>query len=205
MIFFNDPLDFIRWTLQVYRRDAGSGKLTLLEIHEDGVFVDLAISPDGRYVYVAVSDSVRVYSRVPSGALTLVAAYDDQSTGWGVFFGAAALAISADGSYVYLASNVDNVVAAFTRDAATGALGLLERHYDTGSGVGFDNPSSVALSPDGGNLYVGSPSDNRLTVFTRAVGTGGRHLRDGSSAALAAPRHGGFGPLGPARSHAGKD
>ena len=171
MIFVNNIHDDIFTTLQVYRRDAASGKVILFEVHE-GAFHDVEISPDGRYVYVTDSLSIHAFSRdAVNGALTPVATYDDQTTGWGVFSGAGFLAFSPDGAHMYLTHRDGSTdgLAAFTRDPATGELSFLEDHRDGVGGVdGLSGVDSIVASADGRNIYVGSFNDRALAVFARA-------------------------------------
>ena len=64
-------------------------------------------------------------------------------------------------------------MATFTRDPATGALTFLEQDVDGASGVdGIAGASSVAVSPDGKNVYVTGNSEAAIATFTRDTGTG---------------------------------
>src|SRR5881628_2053132 len=120
--------------LAVFHRDSATGALTFVEMQKEAVGgVDgltgadgIAISPDGAYVYVAGrnDDSLAVFSRdAATGALTYVQIQRDGYAG-GVdgLLGAKAVAISPDGAHVYAAGSLDNAVAVFGRDAATGKL-----------------------------------------------------------------------------------
>ena len=88
------------------------------------------------------------------------------------------LTVSSDGRHVYVAGSGDNAVTFLTRDASTGVLAVGAVYRDgagDGSGNvvdGLESPLSVALSPDGSNLYaVGNASDT-LAVFNRNPTTG---------------------------------
>ena len=80
-------------------------------------------SPDGKNVYVATSTGIAWFNRDSvSGSLT----YVNQISGISGRF----IAIAPDGSSVYASTNQNHIVAAFSRDAATGALtqvGLADR------------------------------------------------------------------------------
>ena len=167
MIFYNSDHDFVPGALQVYRRDATSGKVELLEVH-DGFFHDVAISPDGRHVYATRFNDLVAFSRdLSNGGLTLV-----QASGIAVG-GTNALVVSPDGLQVYLAISELDAVAVLTRDTATGTLTLLEGHFDGTGGVeGLDGAAALAISADGENLYVGSFIDDALAVFAREPNTG---------------------------------
>ncbi|MBI3059231.1 MAG: beta-propeller fold lactonase family protein, partial [Deltaproteobacteria bacterium] len=94
----------------------------------------VAVSPDGKHVYVAStqSDAVAVFSRdKATGVLTQLAGTDGcvSETGTGgncaggkALDGADAVAVSPDGKHVYVASNTSDAVAVFSRDKATGVL-----------------------------------------------------------------------------------
>jgi fibronectin-binding autotransporter adhesin len=101
--------------------------------------------------------------------------------GPGPFMGSRAIAVSPDGKNVYVASSRSDAIAIFKRDTSTGVLtqpkgpaGCIANE-STGAcakAVGLDGPNSIAISPDGRNLYATSRNSNALTVFQR--GKGGR-------------------------------
>jgi DNA-binding beta-propeller fold protein YncE len=92
------------------------------------------------------------------------------------------VAVSIDGTSVYVASKSSAAVAAFQRDTTTGALTQLSGTAGCISDGGFggtcaigkalSGPSSVAVSPDGKNVYVASAISNAVAVFQRNVTTG---------------------------------
>ena len=171
--------------LAVFSRDAVSGALTFVQAKFDGKgpvngldgAEGIAISPDGAYVYVAGrnDDSLAVFSRdAATGALTYVQIQRDGYAG-GVdgLLGAKAVAISPDGAHVYAAGSVDNAVAVFGRDAATGKLTFIEVQREGQNGVlGLFGAKAVTVSPDGANLYVAGGYDDALVVFGRNPETG---------------------------------
>jgi 6-phosphogluconolactonase (cycloisomerase 2 family) len=164
----------------------------------DGVGLDeafgLAISPDGRHVYVAAygSNAVAVFARdLATGALTqlpgLAACVSEDGSGGacadGVgLIGASGVVVSADGKHVYVASNVGDAVAAFARDKATGALtqlpGLAACVSEDGSGgacadgVGLQGAIAPVVSRDGKHLYVASSDSGAVAAFARHKTTG---------------------------------
>ena len=152
----------------------------------------VAISPDGRNVYVAASTSnaIAIFRRnastgrltQPSGAGGCVAA-----DGAGNCAPAAAIegpnsvVVSADGKNVYATSLTSDAVDIFRRHASTGALtqvggasGCVSGAATAGCAVGraIDGPDVVVVSPDGKNVYVGSFMGAAVAVFARNPSTG---------------------------------
>ena len=85
-------------------------------------------------------------------------------------------ALSPDGAHLYTVNNISGRVSAlstYTRDAITGDLALVQSLTDLLLGaIGLDNPTGVAVSPDGKHVYVSSETNDTVTVFDRAAGTG---------------------------------
>jgi len=74
---------------------------------------------------------------------------------------------------VYVTGSADDAVAAFCRDAATGALTFLEVQKDGVGGVdGLWFANSVTVSPDGTNVYATGERDGAVAVFSRDGTTG---------------------------------
>jgi DNA-binding beta-propeller fold protein YncE len=101
--------------------------------------------------------------------------------GPGPFMGSRAIALSPDGKNVYVASSRSDAIAIFRRDARTGTLAQPKgvagciANESTGAcakAVGLDGPNSIAVSPDGRNVYATSRASNALTVFHRNRKTG---------------------------------
>jgi len=154
----------------------------------------IAISPDGRDVYVAASgaDAIAVFDRNPvTGALTqpkgkrgcvaAVVANQGKGEGCGVAIGLLApnsVAVSPDGRNVYATSRDGASVVTFHRNRKSGALkqlppsasgcisGLPIPGCTTGRGVKW--PDGELVSPDGKNVYVGDFAGNGVTSFSRA-------------------------------------
>ena len=144
---------------------------------------DVAVSPDGRHVYVTgvASDSIAIFVREAStGAL----AYSDE-----VVWDAAAmpgaipdldqpfaLALSADGSNLYAVggSSFASRVVVFARDPASGALTYLQSLADgSAPGLGaLDRPQDVLVSGDGTSVYVTAFEARAITALSRDPETG---------------------------------
>jgi DNA-binding beta-propeller fold protein YncE len=111
------------------------------------------------------------------------------------FLGSRAVAISPDGRNVYVASSGSDAIAIFARNASSGALtqrsGTAGCIAARGAGgcakaVGLDHPNSVAVSPDGRNVYATALDTDALVVFRRDARTG-RLTQGGCIAGTALP------------------
>jgi DNA-binding beta-propeller fold protein YncE len=154
----------------------------------------IAISPDGKNVYVASSrsDAITVFKRNTStGKLTQGAGVagciatkgvGGCATGIGLE-GPNSVAVSPDGRNVYATSLNSNAIDVFARNPSTGALaqasagtggGCIANVPTSGCGTGraLDGPDVVVVSPDGRNVYVGAFKGNAIAVFTRNPSTG---------------------------------
>ena len=141
----------------------------------DGSY-DMAISPDGLFLYVAAmnDDAIAIFSRDSgTGELTFVTRIKN---GEGVvegLNGARSLFVSPDGAHLYVVSMFDDTLVSFERNQSTGGLAYLGRIKDGEVGVdGLDGARSIAISPDGMNLYVACWADDALALFSRDPSTG---------------------------------
>ncbi len=171
--------------IAVFARNATTGALSFVEQQKDGVggvdgldaVTSVAVSPDGNHVYTAsyFDRAVAVFSRnLTTGALTFVEEERDGVAGVDGLDGAIEVIVSGDGEHLYVAGLADSAVATFGRDGLTGALTYLGVVRDGVAGVdGLNSATSVALSPDGANVYATSYYlDNGIAVFARNGTTG---------------------------------
>ena len=117
----------------------------------------LAVSPDGAHLYAAGygEDAVAVFDRDgATGRLTFVEVYRDGSGGVDGLDGARAVVVSPDGLHVYVAGYMEDAVAVFARNSATGALAFQQVVRDNTGGV------------DGVDGVDGTIKDIRKTVAT---------------------------------------
>src|SRR5438128_957466 len=153
----------------------------------------VAVSPDGRYVYVASFESSAVTTFVRNtttgvlGQLNGVAGCVSAS-GDGVTCGrgrglneAVEVAVSPDGQHLYVASR-GNAVAVFARNALTGELTQLDGAAgciaEAGDGVTCTDGTAlvglrtVTVSPDGKSVYIGARDGDAVAVLARHPTTG---------------------------------
>jgi DNA-binding beta-propeller fold protein YncE len=153
----------------------------------------IALSPDGKNVYVASSksDAIAIFSRnrktgalnQPAGSNGCIAAKGAggcaKATG---LDGPNSVAVSANGRNVYATSRASNAITTFLRSPKTGALrqlppgsaGCISGVAVPGCSLGraLLGPDVVVISPDGKNVYAGSFFGNAVATFTRNAKTG---------------------------------
>ncbi len=145
----------------------------------------LAISPNGRNLYVASLNGVAEFVRHPktgqltqlSGANGCIAEFIGDGCGPGrALQDVASVAVSPDGRNVYAASFGSNAVVALSRDPSTGALsqapGLSGCTNEDGGegcqqGKALKQAFSVVVSPNGKFVYVGSILSSAIMSFER--------------------------------------
>jgi DNA-binding beta-propeller fold protein YncE len=128
-----------------------------------------------------------------SGGCALARALKGPAT----LLGSRAVALSPDGKSLYVASSGSDAIAIFKRDPETGTLtqgrgaaGCIAAKGAEGctSAVGLDGPNSVAVSPDGRNVYATSLGSEAVTVFHRDRSSGAlSQSRDGSGCIATLP------------------
>jgi len=131
--------------------------------------------------------------------------------GPGPFLGSRAVAVSPDGKNVYIAASKSDSIAVFGRSAkkgtlsqAAGAAGCIAAGGAEGcaTAVGLDTPNSVAVSPDGMNVYATSKKSGSITTFSRDPSTGALSQLFGRAGCLATQSLPGCEPV---RALAGAD
>ena len=193
---------FAQGSVVVFDRDPATGDLTetscVANTSTDGCTAltnptligayDIAVSPDGKSVYVAsfTTDSVTAFDRNTStGALTEVGCWANTNaagctaltnpaldSAWGV-------EVSGDGESVYATAQLSNALVVFDRNSSTGALtelGCLANTNVDGcsalSKASLGGARFIAISPDDRNVYVTAGASNAVTNFQRDPGTG---------------------------------
>jgi 6-phosphogluconolactonase (cycloisomerase 2 family) len=136
----------------------------------DGAFA-LAISPDGKNVYVAsdVDDAVAILAVVAeTGELSPAGFFQDGVGGVNGLATAQSVAVSPDGKHVYVGGRTDDAIAVFARDPFLGSL----QFQSAVTNAALDGVTDVALSPDGDFLYATGFDADALVRFTRNPTTG---------------------------------
>jgi DNA-binding beta-propeller fold protein YncE len=166
----------------------------------------IAISPDGRSVYVAAgkSDAIAIFARDPkTGALSqaegkagCVAA--KAAEGCALALGLIApnsIAVSPDGRNVYATARDSASVTTFLRNRVTGALRELPPSASgcisglplpgCTAGRALKGPDVVVVSPDGKNVYVGDFFGNAVAAFARSKSSGALAQLAGAAGCIA--------------------
>ncbi|MFC1563744.1 beta-propeller fold lactonase family protein [candidate division KSB1 bacterium] len=138
---------------------------------------DIAISPDGKNMYVACAsseDAVLVFNRdLSSGQLTYMEYHTDGSGGITGLQDVYGVTVSHDGRHVYATSYFDNAVVIFERNTSDGTLTFVDEVFDTDAGVdGLAAAIEITMSPDDRYLYITSEVDDGVAVFQRDISTG---------------------------------
>ena len=148
----------------------------------------VVVSPDGASVYVAsgTDNAIARFNRGAGGTLTPAGCISDlegadtcgagnEAQGLG---GASDVAVSPDGSSVYVASRTDDGIARFNR-VTGGAITAAGCFDDVGGAAicgagneaqGLNAAESVTVAPDGASAYVASTDDDAIARFNRGAG-----------------------------------
>ncbi len=177
--------------IRIFRCDENDGRVTPIGelVHVDGRLDGLvepravAISPDGRHLYVGLSSdgALGVLQRdATTGLLTWRAGALVPSVGVARIPRTYSMAISPDGTSLYVpdldGSGDDDALHVFRREPTTGALTLVESLRDgTPPFVSLGNMTAVVVSPDGRHVYAGWTGydpDAAMIAFRRDPATG---------------------------------
>lgn len=170
--------------LLMFNRDASTGKLSYVTTHRDGQLgieglggaFALALDAQGKHLYVASEsdDAVVLFDRAADGSVTRRQQWTRGQDGVSGLDGAQAIALSRDGTEVYIAGFADHSVTVFNRalingvNTTAGALTVRQTIFDGDVGVtALAGPVAFAVSPDDRHLYVAANVDNAIARFGR--------------------------------------
>ena len=151
--------------VMAFHRDSATGDLTFFQalfegpgdLPHLGYPSDLAMSSDGRSLYVAGGDYVSAFNRdAPSGSLTAVGAYRPQSSAYHV-------AISPDGKRVY-GGESDYTI--FDRDAGSGALTEVTTTNFRGACDNCFSGGPISVAPESASIFSSQLQQQRLLQAT---------------------------------------
>jgi len=104
----------------------------------------------------------------PAAVLEFLEFHQDGLGGVNGLDAARGVAVSPDGTSVYVAGSGEDAIAVFERNELTGALSFVEFQQDGVGGVeGLDLDRSVTVSPDGRHVYATGQLDDAVAVFSR--------------------------------------
>jgi len=175
----------------VMARNASTGTLSFVENQDDTGPAEasldgvrrLQISADGNHLYAAGSNAnaLVTFSRdAGTGALTFleaeITATDDPDDAGGTvqaMIRPAGLALSADGTQVYVASRFGNAVQVFERNtdetsADFGRLSFVTAYRDDLLGIiGLEGAFNIVVSADNAHVYVAAEAEDAVVLFDR--------------------------------------
>ena len=165
--------------ISVMDRDPLTGALSHNHYLDDamlGPIEDLAFTPDDQQVYGVDGRRLACFQRnTMTRQLSVSQILEDDVGGVDGLGGARSVAISEDGASVYVAAYDDNAVSVFDRDPWSGEMSFVEAYFnDTGGITGMTQPASLAISPDGANVYVAGSFvvESCIVVFDRDLSDG---------------------------------
>ena len=138
----------------------------------------VAVSPDGAHVFATGfnDNALAVFARdAATGVLTFLASFVDGASGVDGLAGAADVVLNPAGDRVFVAGSLDNAVAMFRRDPATGVVRFLERKKPP---VGLRGAGDLATSGDGFFVYTACSTDSSVTGMYVALCRGDELLGD---------------------------
>lgn len=171
-------------TIAVFKR-GGNDTLEIIQLFNNdhlevrGIFnvTDLAISPDGRYLYGLNENdqSALLFVRDGiTGEIRLSEVIVDSGFGrrgsgiMPAFEQNAKLLMASDGRSLYRLSSGNGILAVFARDLDTGGLTRVQILRNGDAELGYFNiPYWIAASPDGRHIYAGGGNGTQILILSR--------------------------------------
>jgi 6-phosphogluconolactonase len=135
--------------------------------------VALAVSPSGKFLYVACSSLPQVfgYTVASGGSLQSIT-----GSPFAVGNGPSSLVVTPSEHFLYVANFIDDTVSGLNIDPTTGALTeALDSPFTAGTG-----PFAVTVDPTGATLYVTNISSNNVSAYTIDASTGATTMLEAS-------------------------
>jgi len=131
--------------------DTVSHSTEVIQLEGDSEDGDVAVSPDGKTIYVADedNDSVEIIDAL-THAVTVVKNFDSPE----------GIAVSPDGAMVYVTNYSSDKLTVMTD------INTSEKTYTIMQIAVGDGPLGVAVSPDGSSVYVANKNEDTLSVIT---------------------------------------
>ena len=121
----------------------------------------------------SLSHMFSVLYEASHGGLTYSRCFRDGDDDITLLGGARAVALSGDGTHVYVAAYDDSAVLLFDRNPATWTVSYVCAYRDGEGGIdGLYGAGDITIAPDGGSVYVAGYQDNAVTVFSRDPASG---------------------------------
>ena len=149
--------------VSVFSRNPATGGLAFIQEVRDAVHLQdpdfIRVSSDGALAYVVTGSGVSVFGRdKTSGELAFKELIDTDALGRPT-----SIEVSSDSQFVYVAGEAGKL-RTYSRTGFD--------HLQIGADVVVSNPSSLALSSGGENVYVARKADSAISIFARDPATG---------------------------------
>ncbi|WP_406694298.1 PKD domain-containing protein [Singulisphaera sp. Ch08] len=172
--------------IAVFSRNTTTGRLSYSSKFTDAGLIEpssLASSTDG-HLYVTSAGTGNLFWLAENATLSVLGIYSNGVGGVTQMSNPVAVALSPDGTSVYVTSKRDSSVVAFRRSPVSGTLTFVQSLRDGSAGVqGIGGAVRVVVSSDGKYVVVAGGTDT-LGVFGRDASTGAliilQQLRDGA-------------------------
>ena len=154
---------------------------------------DVVVGGDGSHIYVSsqVDDSLLVFEPelgdpldADYGRLRLLEVHSPADPGLESLDQPQGMALSEDGTSLYLAAANSGGVFVFSRDSGAGTLSL-QQTIDTGTLPELNGATRILVSPDDAHVYVAGTGAGAVAVFERAGDGSLSHLQTRQAPAIA--------------------